>query len=133
MKFAIVLFPLDVAVRRIQLDREEWGKAMRALRRWLFFWRTVPQSARSDVSLAALLNRRDEVRARKAEMRPTEIPPDPNLFRPKTPPKVESAPESIPAEGLNENGADEVKKTEEPQNTTSRLLEAKRRARKNLE
>ena len=33
MTSAVILFPLDVAVRRIQLDREEWLRATQSLRR----------------------------------------------------------------------------------------------------
>jgi len=36
LKFAIVLFTLDVGVRRIQLDREEWLRATEGLRRFIF-------------------------------------------------------------------------------------------------
>ncbi len=129
LKFAIILFPLDVAVRRIQLERAAWSKAARALRRWIFFWKPVPRSAQSDESLAALLNRRDEVRAKKIEAQPPTIP-NADLFAPKTPVNIEpiGAPES-----LQQKIQGDEKKTDEPQNTTSRLLEAKRRARKNLE
>ena len=133
LKFAIVLFPLDVAVRRIQLDREEWSKALRALQRWLFFWKPVPRPVQADVSLAALLNRRDQVRSNKTETRSPEIPANPDLFRPKTAVKIESDPDVASAEKPEEKPADDGKKTGEPENTTSRLLEAKRRARKNLE
>src|SRR5207253_882634 len=45
LKLAVVLFTFDVAVRRIQLDREEWQKATRTLRRWLFFWNVAPRPA----------------------------------------------------------------------------------------
>src|SRR6266516_858982 len=38
LKFAIILFTIDVGVRRIQIDRDEWLRATQTLRRWLFFW-----------------------------------------------------------------------------------------------
>src|SRR6266404_496921 len=37
LKFAVLLFPLDVAARRIQLDRDEMQRAWRRLRGWIFF------------------------------------------------------------------------------------------------
>ena len=43
LKFAIILFTLDVGVRRIQIGRDEWLRAMQAVRRWLFFWQGVPR------------------------------------------------------------------------------------------
>src|SRR6267142_2588511 len=57
LRFAILLFPLDVAVRRIQLDREEWLRATRNLRRYLLFWRPEPRKPEAEESLSALLAR----------------------------------------------------------------------------
>jgi hypothetical protein len=133
LKFAIVLFPLDVAIRRIQLDREEWSKAMRTIRRRLFFWKPVPRPAQAEESLAALLNRRDEVRSKKTETRSPEIPANPDLFRPRVQPKIEVEAGVTSTETLAEKNPEAEKKSAAPENTTSRLLEAKRRARKNLE
>src|SRR5262245_33798909 len=79
LKVAIILFVFDVAVRRIQIGREEWQKAMRALRRWVFFWQGVPRPAEAEESLAALLARRDQVRS--TQTAPT-LEPRPDLFRP---------------------------------------------------
>ncbi len=130
LKFAIILFPLDVAVRRIQLDREEWLKATRTLRRWLLFWKPAPRPVQADESLAALLNRRDEVRAKKIEGHfQTDILPRADLFKPRTEVKTESV---EGAKGLEKKENVETE-DEASQNTTRRLLEAKRRARKNLE
>ncbi|PYI89180.1 MAG: hypothetical protein DME26_01810 [Verrucomicrobia bacterium] len=113
LKLAVILFPLDVGVRRIQIDRDEWLRATRHLRRMLFFWRGEPRTPEADESLAALLTRRDQVRAKQTG--PT-IEPRPELFRPEeveTPPATEAA-----------------KAPGEPASTTSRLLEAKRRAQR---
>ncbi|MEW6305510.1 MAG: glutamine amidotransferase, partial [Verrucomicrobiota bacterium] len=57
LQLSIILFPLDVGVRRIQLDREEWLRATASLRRWLFFWQGKPRTPEADESLAALLAR----------------------------------------------------------------------------
>src|SRR5882672_5000242 len=79
LKFAIVLFTFDVAVRRIQIDREEWQKATRTLRRWLLFWNVPPRPAEAEESLAALLARRDVVRSKQTA---PALEPNPELFRP---------------------------------------------------
>jgi len=60
LKFAVLLFTLDVGVRRIQLDREELQRAWRVVSRWIFFWRGVPREPEADESLAALLARRSK-------------------------------------------------------------------------
>jgi len=62
LKFAICLFTLDIGIRRVHIDREEWLKATANLRRMIFFWRGKPRPVEADESLAALLARRDQVR-----------------------------------------------------------------------
>jgi uncharacterized membrane protein len=130
LKFAIILFTLDVAARRIQIDREEWLRATQTLRRFLFFWQGVPRAPEAEESLTALLARREQVRSTQTA---PAVEPDPDLFRPERPgtaplpgsepaasasPTLQSAPaaepEKLPAEGET--------------STTSRLLAAKRRA-----
>jgi hypothetical protein len=80
--------------------------------------------------LAALLARRDQVRSRQA----TPVEPRPELFRPNTP-VTEPLPESVsgsqkpPAEPPRPDGAPTAPAGPAP-TTTSRLLEAKRRAQK---
>jgi len=129
LKLAIILFPLDVGVRRIQLDRAEWLKATATLRRWLFFWRGVPRAPEADESLAALLARRDQVRARQTA---PSAPPSPDLFKPQKPVVIiperkETAPAQAAA-GPVVGVSPPAKPDEQPASTTSRLLEAKRRA-----
>jgi hypothetical protein len=130
VKFAIVLFTVDVGVRRIQIDRDEWLRAVRAVRRRLLFWEAPPRPAEAEESLAALLARRDQVRSRQA----TPVEPRPELFRPNTP-VTEPLPESVsgsqkpPAEPPRPDGAPTAPAGPAP-TTTSRLLEAKRRAQK---
>ena len=130
VKFAIVLFTVDVGVRRIQIDRDEWLRAVRTVRRRLLFWEAPPRPAEAEESLAALLARRDQVRSRQA----TPVEPRPELFRPNTP-VTEPLPESVsgsqkpPAEPPRPDGAPAAPAGPAP-TTTSRLLEAKRRAQK---
>jgi hypothetical protein len=130
---AICLFPLDVVVRRIQIDREEWLKATASLRRWLFFWHGKSRPMEADESLTALLARRDQVRSTQTA---PSMQPAPELFQPTRPvdlsvpassAKTESAPaKEEPAEQGNKSG-------DASAGTTSRLLEAKRRAQRRKE
>jgi len=124
LKFAVILFPIDVGVRRIQLDWEEWLKATANLRRLLFFWQRRQQQTGTAESLASLLAKRDEARQSFERNKPSA--PDPRLFQP----------EQMPAEVTDQPSATadaEAEPVDDPQttqddSTTSRLLAAKRRA-----
>jgi uncharacterized membrane protein len=133
LKLAILLFPLDVGVRRIQIDREEWLKATASLRRAIFFWRGRPRPVEADESLDALLARRDEVRSKT----PTAASqPAPNLFEPARAVDVSTpAIQSVKRDAtvLVETASEAEQKTEAPAGTASRLLEAKRRAQRRRE
>jgi hypothetical protein len=132
LRFAIVLFPVDVGIRRIQLDRDEIRKALLWLRRYVFFWKGVPRPADAEEPLAALLARRDHVRSTQTA---PAVQVNPDLFRPEhgegnplaslggstTRP---GTPEGEPA--VATEGAPPPDRTA----TTSRLLEAKRRAQR---
>jgi uncharacterized membrane protein len=135
LKLAIVLFVVDVGVRRIQLDHDEWLRATATLHKWVFFWKGAPRPATAEESLAALLAKRGQVRAERTGAG-TEARPD--LFQPQQP----AAPVVFPtaaAHGSSSATLDEpepeTKPTleEAPGSTTSRLLEAKRRAQKRRE
>jgi uncharacterized membrane protein len=128
LKLAVILFVLDVGVRRIQIDREEWLRATASLRRWIFFWQGAPRTPAPEESLATLLARRDQVRGARTAPGPEARP---ELFQPQQPgapaamPEVQpAAPPVTPATPPAAPPADESK----PVTTTSRLLEAKRRA-----
>ncbi|TAL03184.1 MAG: hypothetical protein EPO07_06560, partial [Verrucomicrobia bacterium] len=127
LKLAIILFVLDVGVRRIQLDQEEWAKATATLRRWVFFWHPKPVP-HHDESLATLLARRDVVRSSRTGAG-TEARPD--LFRPEQAP----APMEVPGDtsrpvAPTTPAATPTPAPEEKPETTSRLLEAKKRAQR---
>jgi hypothetical protein len=129
LKFTVILFVLDVGVRRIQLDREEWLKATAGLRRIIFFWKGPQRPADSEESLASLLAKRGEVRSTRTgsgEARP-------ELFRPEQPGQPVDLATGQTMEPTTETAAAEEAKTPEPETpagTTSRLLEAKKRAQK---
>ena len=102
------------------------------LRRMLIFWRSVPRTTKADESLAALLARRDRSARRKpargsthagfVSARKTLTVPLPGLA-----PRPETEPETVVA-----SGASKAEKPAEPTSTTSRLLDAKRRAQNKL-
>jgi uncharacterized membrane protein len=127
LKLAIVLFTLDVGVRRVQIDREEWEK----LRRRLFFWQAAQRNPAAEESLSALLARREQIRTTKT----APAQPKPDLFRPLKP--VTEGTSSEPGTKPDSSRPSEPQPKQppadvptEPASTTSRLLEAKRRAQK---
>jgi hypothetical protein len=121
LKFALCLFVVDVGVRRVHVDREEWLKATANLRRMLFFWRGKPRPLEADESLAALLARRDQVRTTQIA-RPVD--PSPDLFRPEKPVSVL---EPVTDTKEVKEPLPEAPK-EQPATVTSRLLAAKKKA-----
>jgi len=131
LKAAVILFTLDVAVRRIQIDREEWLKATQTLRRWLLFWNVPPRPAEAEVSLSALLARRDSIRAKQTA---PALEPKPELFQPHKQPAIPlpgTEEQTVPAESPVTSAGEAPKPSDEPPpSTTSRLLDAKRRAQK---
>ena len=133
MKLVICLFPLDVGVRRIQIDRDEWLKATATLRRWIFFWRGRPRPVEADESLTALLARREQVRSTTTA---PAVQPAPELFQPVRAVDLGAAtlsPEREAGLKIEEPAEQGSKQPQAPAGTTSRLLEAKRRAQKRRE
>ncbi|HEY0549704.1 MAG TPA: hypothetical protein VGF13_08885, partial [Verrucomicrobiae bacterium] len=118
----------------IQIDREEWLNATATFRRALFFWRGKPRPVEADESLNALLARRDQVRS--TQTRPA-VQPAAELFQPARAVDVTSAAvlteREAAAPQTDEPAEQGSKKSEAPAGTTSRLLEAKRRAQKRRE
>lgn len=127
LRAAILLFVLDVAVRRVMLDPAELRRVRdQVLARLPRLSRPAPLPAAGPTVLDTLLVRRDETRARQpvAEaVRPVAPAGDEAelaVSRTDEPPPVPRAPASTPA----------APPPEEEASTTTRLLEAKRRARK---
>jgi uncharacterized membrane protein len=130
LRSAVILFTIDVGVRRIQIGREEWQKAALALRRWLLFWQPPPKPAEVEESLPALLARRETVRSTRTG---PALEPRADLFRPDRPgvvPEAGTQPATTSQSDQTAPPPDEPPKSppEAPSSTTSRLLEAKRRA-----
>jgi hypothetical protein len=134
MKLAVILFVLDVGVRRIDLDHEEWAKVKGKLRQWVFFWEGAPRPVEAEESLATLLARRDQVRggktaagtAARAELFKPAHPPLPGANFP----PVGTGSPTTTAPPAPATAAQAGESEEKPVGTTSRLLEAKRRAQK---
>ena len=130
LQIALVLFVLDVALRRIQLDADELRRAWVKVRGTLFFWQGRARPVEADESLAALLSRRDEVRAKQTA--PAAAPSSPELFRPRQPAaEVQSAapPGAAPPPPLQPPALAPLAGAK-PETTTGRLLEAKRKAQR---
>ncbi|MDB6016461.1 MAG: putative rane protein [Pedosphaera sp.] len=135
LKFAVLLFPLDVGVRRIQLDRDEVQRFWRRLKHLILFWRGVPREPEAEESLAALLARREQVRS--TQTAPAE--PKADLFRPTKPVALPTEDQS-PGLVQPDRAAVAVESADKPDDaakpptsTTSRLLDAKRRAQRRKE
>ena len=141
LKFAILAFVFDVGVRRIDVDREEWRMALAFLRRWIFFWRKTSVPAGPDESLAALLARRDQVRARHRTEAPAVTPspaPDADLFRPEREPDQplpgeQPVPPSTAAAPQPEKPEPPAPDAPPAESVTSRLLAAKRKAARKID
>ena len=132
LKLAVFLFVLDVGVRRIQIDRDEWNRATQTLHKWIFFWRGTPRTAAAEESLATLLARREQIRSTRTG---SGEEPRAELFRPQQPGAVVELPGQFPqspAAATEAPPATEAKSAEAQKSTTtaSRLLEAKKRAQK---
>ena len=147
LRFAILLFPIDIGIRRIQIDREEWSRAWRFFQRTFLFWRRNSEPTQQDESLAALLSRRDSVRTQQTRTRSEVRPPNPALFQAEAPrqeeqdwaaaaapPADQAAENDESSESSAETGAPtrttDSNEKEAPTTTTDRLLAAKRRAQK---
>jgi hypothetical protein len=128
LKWIVLLLVADIGLRRIEIDRDEWGRWLSRLKRFGKGAEEESQAGASEESLRTLLGKRDAVRAaapqapatessrveRPADIRPT-VPAPPIPVTEPQPPQA-SAPASEPP-GNAGGGMD-------------RLLEAKRRARK---
>jgi hypothetical protein len=137
LRLSVLLFPLDVAVRRIQLDRDEMRRAWRRVRHRVFFWQGVPREPEAEESLAALLSRREQVRSTQtAPARQSTA----ELFKPQKPvtlPPEDPSQSILPGAGIPHReppaGPETAGKPQDQATTTSRLLDAKRRAQRRKE
>lgn len=133
LQFAVIAFVLDVGVRRIDIDRDEWLKATATLRRLGFFWNRPKTPGKPDESLASLLSRRDQVRSRHT---PKAEQPRAELFKPReekaAPLPGEKPPPPKPA-SKDTAAKPDVPAPPPTESVTSRLLAAKRKATRKLD
>ena len=126
-KFAILLFPIDVGIRRIQIDSKEWTRWISKLKRALTFWRQSKASLPQAEPLNLLLAKRNKTRMKlkqKQQIKDDDI--DIKLFQSK-----ESTNDKSLSKNSIKSSSDKLKETEpkvEESSTTSRLLAAKRNA-----
>ncbi|MDX1953378.1 MAG: glutamine amidotransferase [Verrucomicrobiota bacterium] len=132
LQVAIILFVLDVGVRRIQIDAEEWRKATLNLRRALFFWKATQRPVEADEALGALLARKEKIKSALTTT-PSVIQPNPDLFKPVAKPPADMPPgQSSPPQSQSQSplAASSDSASPKQESTASRLLDAKRRAMK---
>ena len=129
LKFAVLLFPIDVGVRRIQIDSEEWRRWMAGLKRTLTFWRRPKHKATREESLASLLAKRDETRQGFDRVQSSEpSAPDPALFQTQHPAGNDTPKPRATAASVAESPTPDAEPEPDDDSTTSRLLAAKRKA-----
>ena len=135
---AVLLFPVDVGLRRVQWEGEEWRRVWTAMLRLLGI-RERGAPASDGGSMAALLARKEQVRADAVTSAGLPVEPDPDLFRPKEAVRLREnesragSGSTAPAPAPSRVGPPDQSATEPPsgaESATQRLLEAKRRARK---
>lgn len=129
LRLAVLLFTLDVGIRRVQIDREEWLKATENIRKMFFFWRPAPGKPGQEESLGALLARRDQVRQRTTA---PVVEVNPDLFKPVNTPPAQSFTSGGGGTPSPTPVAETPPQTEDkkPADMASRLLEAKKRAQR---
>ena len=127
IKFAILLFPIDVGIRRIQIESKEWTRWMYDLKRIIIFWRQPKVNLTQEDSLNSLLAKHNKTRQKLFQRQ--NLNSDSlgvTLSQPQ-----ESTNDSSPTKSSIKDTSDKLKNIEtkaEDNSITSRLLEAKRNA-----
>lgn len=130
---AILFFPVDVGIRRIQLEPEELKKAWEWIRWNLLFFESKKQQGKRDEAMEALLSRRKTVHASRNA---TTVPePREDLFEVENKNSVvlnktlKSEPENQDQTGLVDSEKETSQDPQEKNNDSvaSRLLAAKRK------
>lgn len=127
LQLAVLLFVVDVGIRRLQLDAELWQRVRRVIAGTVLFWRQPVAATTSDPSLAALLARRDQVRTIRPEAATSPMKQVPPLA-PASPAarKSEILPEQLEASEPSPRAESPVAAPEAT--VADRLKAAKRRA-----
>jgi uncharacterized membrane protein len=133
---AILLFPLDVGIRRIQLEREELQRAWMWIRQNILFMRSKHQQTKHDEAMEALLKRKEAIRSKQSNQ--TAPTPRSDLFAPETdeamapdiyfqPNTQDSPKKGTDAKSEPDQPAGAVESGEGDGSMASRLLAAKRK------
>ena len=125
---AILLFPLDVGIRRIQLEAG-WVTSL-----WQWILKTLgwPQGQShlkaQNPAMEALLKRRDATRSSRMQQTPQEETRRPSAAKNPTPKSASPSklPSGSPSQKTTKH-ASSMQATDAPTSTTSRLLAAKRK------
>ena len=132
LKFAVLIFPIDVGIRRIQIDSKEWKRFITGLKRILIFSRKSVKDLKHEDSLNSLLAKRDEAREKfinKHDIEPTAT--DSEIFQPRNINKGNSLKKISTENILTKTKNTDDKKESQEDSTTSRLLAAKKNALRN--
>ncbi|MBI4025457.1 MAG: VWA domain-containing protein [Verrucomicrobia bacterium] len=137
LAMAVLLFPLDVGIRRVMVDREQWLFFLRKLLAKIGWDRWQKRHPQADEAMSALLARKAKLRARiRPAVEQTVLPlaplseTAPSPFADGTPPAASSTPVKTPPADAPPASPETPKPATGASDYTAKLLAAKRRARK---
>lgn len=130
LKWMVILFILDVGIRRVDIDREEWARWVRRLKLRLGFGDSQ-KAFETQESLGNLLARKGQVHTTQTAAGSAEIKRSAELFRPKQATGVPPGnPSSSRAAPIPSTAAGDPELPPKSVSTSSRLLDAKRKAQR---
>ena len=127
IKFAILLFPIDVGIRRIQIESKEWTRWMHDLKRIIIFWRQPKVNLTQEDSLNSLLAKHNKTRQKLFQRQNLNS----DILGVTLSQPQESTNDNSPTKSSIKDTSDKLKNIEtkaEDNSITSRLLEVKRNA-----
>jgi Ca-activated chloride channel homolog len=129
LKAVVVLFALDVAVRRLNPDPDQMQHLWNCLQRCTPGWRATAAPPEAAESITSLLARRNRLRASPLRQ---DYAGQWDAFEPKPPRPAPDTPTSLPVSPLRDSDSPArgpVAESSERTSITQRLLDAKRRSR----
>jgi uncharacterized membrane protein/Mg-chelatase subunit ChlD len=121
-----LLFPLDIAIRRVMLGGQDFRNAGSWIRSRLPFFKRAEGTGEREPVLGQLFSARERARQRQTRQREDQVKPMPASKRTHTPQPTEPAKDDGVAKG-----EDLPTPTEQAEDTLARLRSAKQRSRKN--
>ena len=132
LKLAVILFVIDIAIRRVSLDRDQIAAVGAFVRRCLFL--APREAAAPDQRMGSLLSKKREVQTDYSAAKPGSRPRE-ELFNPAgdldettAPPEVRATSESRSTSPAASPEPDSAPASEEDDSPAARLLRAKKRA-----